>query len=282
MKFKSLVLVGLMAGGTVGSAVPKAPYHFGCGAPPPSDSHRAVSKELAVQEAAFNSGLQINAASIVVDTYIHVVSIDQTATGGYLSRETIDKQMQVLNDNFAPSGIAFTLKDVDWTVNTNWARDRDSLNMKKKLRKGTYASLNLYYQTEVSGNLGVCYYPTTAQPGTTAFYQDGCTILFTSVPGGSATGYNEGKTTTHEVGHWFGLIHTFEGGCNAGDEVDDTPAQASATSGCPTGRDSCPNQAGLDPIHNYMDYSYDSCYEEFTTGQVNRMKSMWTRYRSGK
>lgn len=85
MKFKSLVLAGLMAGGTVGSAVPKAPYHFGCGAPPPSDSHRAVSKELAVQEAAFNSGLQINAASIVVDTYIHVVSIDQTATGGYLS-----------------------------------------------------------------------------------------------------------------------------------------------------------------------------------------------------
>ena len=58
-----------------------------------------------------------------------------------------------------------------------------------------------------------------------------------------------------------------------------TPAQASPTSHCPEGRDSCPSD-GLDPIHNYMDYSYDTCYTMFTAGQSSRMSQMWTAYRA--
>ncbi|CRK32971.1 hypothetical protein BN1708_016210, partial [Verticillium longisporum] len=103
----------------------------------------------------------------------------------------------------------------------------------------------------------------------------------TTVPGGTQAGFNLGKTGTHEVGHWLGLYHTFQGGCTgSGDQVSDTPAQASFSSGCPIGRDSCPGQAGLDPIHNYMDYSDDSCYEEFTPGQDARIHSFWTTYRA--
>lgn len=71
-----------------------------------------------------------------------------------------------------------------------------------------------------------------------------------------------------ESGHWFDLEHTFFGACNAkGDFVDDTPAEGVPTTGCPIGQDTCPDP-GLEPVHNYMDYSYDSCYSEFTAGQT--------------
>jgi hypothetical protein len=74
-------------------------------------------------------------------------------------------------------------------------------------------------------------------------------ILHSTYPGGSAVPYNEGKTLTHEVGHWLGLLHPFEGGCvGGGDFVDDTPPQASKTSGCPAFKDTCPG-GGVDSIH---------------------------------
>jgi hypothetical protein len=134
------------------------------------------------------------------------------------------------------------------------------MTMKRSLRKGGYSALNVYFLPEMGDNLGYCYFPESGggSSGSTIQIRDGCTVLSTSVPGGSAANYNLGHTTTHEVGHWFGLYHTFQGGCSgAGDSVSDTPAQKSASSGCPTGRDSCPSQSGLDPIHNYMDYSYE-------------------------
>ena len=40
------------------------------------------------------------------------------------------------------------------------------------------------------------------------------------------------------------------------------------------------SEPGLDPIHNYMDYSFDSCYEEFTADQVGRMQDAWLYLRA--
>jgi hypothetical protein len=160
-----------------------------------------------------------------------------------------------MNEAYAPFGIQFTDAGRDWTVNTAWSRDSGEVAMKTALRKGTYADVNLYFIHSMDG-FGYCYLPSSGvSTGTRAFILDGCTILYSTAPGGSETDYNYGYTVVHEVGHWFGLYHTFEGGCTGnGDYVDDTPPERTAASGCPSTRDTCTG-GGTDPIHNYMDYT---------------------------
>lgn len=124
--------------------------------------------------------------------------------------------------------------------------------MHKALRKGAYDTLNIYFRTSVrseTGSImnGYCNLPYKLQPGSNNFYRDGCVVYHSTVLG---------KTVTHEVGHWFGLLHTFQGGCTGpGDNVMDTPAEASPSWGCNTTRDTCPDQQGYDPVRNFMDYS---------------------------
>lgn len=171
--------------------------------------------------------------------------------------------MNVLNQYYQGSGFQYVLQDVDWTVNYNWSHNGDQTAMKTALRKGDYRSLNLYFITDIGqGNTGYCYYPVSnAGDGTYNFINDGCIMSAWTAPGqvspGGYTTFSTGRITVHEVGHWNYLIHTFDGySCSGpGDYVDDTPQESQQSSGCPQGRDSCPNNPGLDPIYNHMDYS---------------------------
>jgi hypothetical protein len=152
--------------------------------------------------------------------------------------------------------------------------------MKTALRQGDYRAVNLYVLKNLT-QFGTSTNPITRVNDTLPrrLIEDGVIVQPEVVPGGSHPTVNEGKTAPHEIGHWFGLLHTFTqirvppnppSGCiGPGDEVEDTPREREAVSflSCPEGRDSCPNDPGLDPIHNYMDYSRDSCLTEFTAGQ---------------
>lgn len=92
--------------------------------------------------------------------------------------------------------------------------------------------------------------------------------------------YNKGRTMTHEVGHWLGLLHIWgDGGsrdsntkdCNASDFCDDTPISGWENYDCLTTYDSCPTDPGSDMTENYMDYTNDECMNIFTQNQKDRI-----------
>ncbi|RCG32897.1 zinc metalloprotease [Sphaerisporangium album] len=220
-------------------------------------------------------------APVTVNVYWHTIT---NGSQGQVSTATINSQITVLNNTYAArvggsaTPFSFRLVSTDTTNNATWFVGNDGNGMKRALRKGGKADLNWYSVGFTNGLLGYATFPSdyAANP-----LLDGVVIDYRSLPGGSYSAYNLGYTGTHEVGHWFGLYHTFQGGCNGqGDYVADTPAEKSAAYGCPTGRDTCTGNAGVDPIHNYMDYSDDRCMFEFTAGQSTRMQDMWTAFRA--
>jgi hypothetical protein len=227
-----------------------------------------------------------------IPVYVHQMLSSSGA--GRVSQAQIDAQIAELNQDYAgkdasghtgsangdqptaaATGAHFYLAGTDEYFNDTWHKDRQSTTYRAQTRQGGPKSLNIWL---VDFNyLGIATFPWD-YAGSPKI--DGIRVQWDSLPGGDITHYNLGKTATHEAGHWLGLYHTFQGGCTAtNDEVADTPAQQSSTTGCPEGRDSC-SLPGLDPIHNYMDYSYDECYDEFTTDQATRIAQMWTAYRA--
>ncbi|OJD37622.1 metalloprotease [Diplodia corticola] len=276
MQFK-LSLVAFMAATAVAARTR-------CVAPEPSEELLEVSREMGLREAAArDSGISARqSSSISVPVWFHVVAASESVDDGYITDAMIADQLEVLNGHYAPHSVSFTHAGTTRTVNRSWADDGNELAMKRSLRRGDYKTLNIYFQRTLTQDaLGYAYFPTTVAEGSSDYYLDGASLMAQSVPGGSAAPYNLGGTATHEVGHWLGLYHTFQGGCTGtGDSIADTPAQTGWEAGCPTTRDSCPNNAGLDPVHNYMGYSDDACYTEFTPNQETRIFSMWEQYRA--
>lgn len=221
-----------------------------------------------------------------VDVYFHVVNNGTGISNGDVPQSQIDAQIDVLNAAYARSGFYFRLVQVTRTTNSTWYTMGHGSTAEKQakaaLRQGSADDLNIYSANPGGGLLGWATFPSSYSSNPS---NDGVVILYSSVPGGTAAPYNEGDTGTHEVGHWLGLYHTFQGGCNGqGDYVSDTPAERSAAYGCPTGRDSCTGKKfpGLDPVNNFMDYTDDYCMYEFTSGQAARMQAQWDAYREGR
>jgi hypothetical protein len=259
----------------------------------PSSTARGTSREPVFRNAPVNSNIPGLAPKVpanfsaTVPVYFHVI---HNGTTGNVSDTTIAEQMAVLNLAFsgfyggANSKVSFNLVNVDRTNNAAWfdaePESPAELAMKQALKRGGANALNIYSTSGAQDFfLGWAYYPSITVQNKHSVL-DGVVIHWGSMPGGPfGSAFSLGQTATHEAGHWLGLAHTFEGHCNGkGDGIGDTPPMFEPTSGCPVGKDTCP-QPGLDPIHNYMDYSFDSCYEEFTPDQVGRMQQQWLHWR---
>ncbi|KAJ9484497.1 hypothetical protein VN97_g8873 [Penicillium thymicola] len=249
-------------------------------------------------------------APIEIETWFHIVS--SKSESSQVTDDMINSQLSILQQSYADSGISYRLQGVTRHVNDKWASNADDVAMKATLRKGSYRTLNVYFQTDLQASpgqdgrafghrgaatnsdlassvLGFCTLPDSsvnASSPASHYVKDGCNVLTKTMPGGSLDLYNRGGTAIHEIGHWNGLLHTFQGeSCSVddpGDHISDTPQQSTPTDGCPAKKDSCPDSPGLDAVHDFMDYSSDVCYESFTPRQGERMRNMWASMREGK
>jgi len=229
-----------------------------------------------------------------------VVHVIHDYGAGNISKEQIEDQLEILNADFqrknadtsktrdifksraasfdlefklarvAPDGSCTEGINRIYSPLTNNARD----NVKSLIRWDYRKYLNIWIVNSIENFseegivLGFAFFPFSGIPN--AAQLDGIVCRhdrFGNI--GTASG-TTGRTMTHEIGHWLGLFHTFNFGCQQnGDGIGDTPPVRNPNFGCPVGINSCnfgnPNLP--DMVENYMDYSNGSCMNMFTNGQ---------------
>ncbi|WP_299332602.1 T9SS type A sorting domain-containing protein [uncultured Psychroserpens sp.] len=247
-----------------------------------------------IQEMQMN---RVDGNIITIPVVVHVI---YRTSQENISDAQIQSQIDVLNEDFrrtnadadnawsqaADMEIEFCLASVDENGNATTGITRKSTTrtswgtndaMKSSAQGGvdpwdTSQYLNMWVCNIGGGILGYAQFP----GGSAA--TDGV-VMGPQYFGSSAKGsgfylsapFDLGRTTTHEVGHFFNLRHIW-GDSNCGNDfVADTPTHQTSNGGCPIGQVSC---GSTDMVQNYMDYTNDSCMNLFTQGQKDRMRAV--------
>jgi len=136
--------------------------------------------------------------------------------------------------------------------------------------------LNIWLCNLAGNNLGV-----GTPPGLYPDDEDGVVVQYNAfgTSGNLQRGFDKGRSATHEIGHFFNLLHPWgdgDGTCDPGDGVDDTPPQSGPVYGCvpfPYLSDHCSSSFPGIMFMDFMEYVDDSCMEFFSAGQVTRMQA---------
>ncbi|MEM7205197.1 MAG: zinc metalloprotease [Planctomycetota bacterium] len=213
-----------------------------------------------------------------VQSQIDILNEDFRALAGSPGAPGVDTMIQFVLADRDPSGAPST--GITRSTNNTWFRDGG--NYWRQLAWDTNRYMNLYTNNG-GGALG--YVPEIPQSGTlVGTTGDRVVCAWDSFGRSSAAGppFNQGRTATHEVGHYLGLLHTFDGGCGgsncyrSGDLICDTNPEQRPAYGCPTRQSTC---GSPDPVSNYMDYSDDLCMTGFTAEQTRRMRCTLENWR---
>jgi hypothetical protein len=276
-------------------------------------------KEQVLQQIITEKSYQ-KRANIIVPVVVHVVyKLDEEN----ISDDQIHSQIQVLNDDFGfnntnkldvshafykycgASGIEFKLANIDPTGKPTNGITRTKTNKDfwkeaefEDVKFTDYGGINSWDPTsylniwvanldDSSNVLGFAIFPDELS---TYPEYDGLVIRHEAFGTKGTAGTNgfefasHGRTTTHEIGHWFNLFHIWGDTLCGNDMVADTEPADSANHACPSfplhPKNSCGSSENGEMFMNYMDYTSDECMNMFTIGQIERMKAALSTYRS--
>jgi len=267
---------------------------------------------LAPKVVQYNTIGYRTAAVTTIPVVFHIIhNGEAVGSGRNVSATYINAQLEQLNHDFrrtagtsgfntnpvgADTEIEFCLATLDENGNTlsepginrvqisgaPFSTNFIDSNVKPSTQWNPEQYMNIWSCDISGGTLGYAQFPSQSGLGGLnnnggAANTDGVVVRYTSMgstsvpyPGGAP--YNQGRTLTHEVGHWLGLRHIWgDGGCNVDDFCNDTPTSGGSNFGCPTGATSC---GSTDMVENYMDYTDDACMNVYTQDQKARIQAV--------
>jgi hypothetical protein len=236
---------------------------------------------------------------------VHIIANSSCATGN-VSDAAVASQIAVLNEDFralaGSPGAAGTDTRIEFflatedpqgnpttgitrSCNSTWHSDRGDYWLSLAWDPTRYLNL---YTTNANGSRG--YVPRLPADPLAAVGQPQDRVVINYLAfgrNGPFPPYHQGRTATHEIGHYLGLFHTYYEGCGSaaepacyttGDRICDTQPNQTFHKGCPAGATGCGGTPA--PIDNYMELTDDTCMTGFTPEQAQRMRCTLGTYRT--